>query len=244
MSLFEGSNLLRLRTIAIVIPVTFAIGLGIFTDQVLEQLFSRRVAQVLATAILTLSVIAFAYWIFGVLERMQAVIARQRERERDQAAAVARMEERERIGVDLHDGVIQTVYGVQLTLERCLTLLESQPDVSRCVNDSIEDLTAVSGKMRQYIFALRPYLDGPGDLSRALTDLFREAEANSSVETQLDLDELVVATIGEEEALALFDIAREGLTSAVRRGATHIAASLKSEGGSARLEINDDGSAQ
>jgi signal transduction histidine kinase len=242
MRLFEVSNLFRLRTVAIVAPLAFAVSLGVFTDQVLERWFSLRMAQVMATTFLTLAVISFAFWIFGVLGLMQSVIEKQRERERDQAAEVARAMERERIGIELHDGVIQAVYGVQLKLEGCLAYIEAQPQAAACINGSIDELTTVVGKMREYIFGLRPYLDGQGDLPRALADLIRETQANASIQAVLELDDLAATKLDDAEASTLLEFARNALASAARRGATQLVASLKADGSTVHLQLADNGS--
>jgi GAF domain-containing protein len=48
--------------------------------------------------------------------------------ERVQSLAV--LEERQRIGMDLHDGVIQSIYAVGLNLEECSEVVFNQPETS------------------------------------------------------------------------------------------------------------------
>ena len=120
----RSPKMLRLRIIAIIAPLAFAVTLGVFTEEVLHRWLSASAAHITATAILTCGVIIFTFWIFGVLERMQALIESHRRRESKHVADMARMAERERIGLALHDGVIQDIYGVQLTLDGCLNDVE------------------------------------------------------------------------------------------------------------------------
>ena len=48
-----------------------------------------------------------------------------------QQRRLAVLEERERIGMDLHDGIIQDIYAVGLTLEHARLLLDDNPQGSR-----------------------------------------------------------------------------------------------------------------
>jgi len=234
------SNMLRLRIVGIVVPLAFAIGLALFTEEVLHDWISLTAAHLAATAVLTLGVIVFSFWIFGVLERMQAQLEAHRRRERVQAVEMARMEERERIGLEIHDGVIQHIYGVQLRLEDCATRLES-PEAATCLDDSIDELSSVIAKMRHYIFGLRPYLDGETDLPRALADLLRDAEANAATATDLQIDEQAVREISGTDAAALFQLASEAIASAIERGATRVRASVAADSDCVRLDMDDNG---
>ena len=48
-----------------------------------------------------------------------------------QQRRLAVLEERERIGMDLHDGIIQSIYAVGLTLEHARLLMNETPDSVR-----------------------------------------------------------------------------------------------------------------
>ena len=111
------------------------------------------------------------------------------------------------------------------------------------LNSSIEGLTLVIGKMRRYIFRLRPYLDGDKDLPRALKDLLADAEANNGATTKLEIDEEVMSRVDGPEADVLFELANETVASAINRGATQVTASLSNDEHSIRLEMADNGRA-
>lgn len=236
------NKMLRLRIIAIIAPIAFAVTLGLFTDEVIERWFSAHEAHVIATAILTGGVIIFTFGIFGVLERMQAQLESHQRRENKRVAEMARMAERERIGLALHDGVIQDVYGVQLKLDGCLAETASR-ELASCLNSSIDDLTLIIGKMREYIFGLRPYLDGENDLSRALNDLLADATANNGTSTELQIDQEAVTLVNDCDAAVLFELANEAVASAISRGATQVRASLGGDDHAVRLEVADNGRA-
>lgn len=60
-----------------------------------------------------------------------------------QSKRKAVLEERERIGMDLHDGIIQSIYAVGLTLDHARLLLVENPDVAQeRIQHAIDGLTA------------------------------------------------------------------------------------------------------
>ena len=69
-----------------------------------------------------------------------AAIAIENARLYRQVQNLAVLEERDRIGMDLHDGVIQSLYATGLTLENCLEDLEQdpaqvQPQIQKAIHD-------------------------------------------------------------------------------------------------------------
>ena len=74
-----------------------------------------------------------------------------------QSRRLAVMEERERIGMDLHDGVIQSIYAVGLALEYVRVALEEDPKQSRQkIAQAIDSLNKTIRDIRAYILDLRP----------------------------------------------------------------------------------------
>ena len=64
--------------------------------------------------------------------------------------------ERNRIGRDLDDGVIQSMYAVGLTLEDISDLANQKPGGVRPRIEEVDDLTLVIGDICRYIMSLRP----------------------------------------------------------------------------------------
>ena len=72
-----------------------------------------------------------------------------------QARRLAVLEERERIGMDLHDGIIQSIYGVGLALEYARMAVEEDPDLTRNkISQSIDGLNESIRDLRAYILDL------------------------------------------------------------------------------------------
>jgi signal transduction histidine kinase len=172
---------------------------------------------------------------------LHAAIAIDNARLHEQAGRLAVLAERDRIGRDLHDGVIQRLYAVTLTLDDVPDLMDEEPDEAReRVDRAIETLQAAIGDIRGFVYDLRPTLPAPEDLRRALgeiaDDIRRTGKTNVTVEVA---DEIL---LGPEEAADLVAIAREGLSNVQRHAAAERAlVQLTVHGEALRLVITDDG---
>jgi DNA-directed RNA polymerase subunit F len=103
-----------------------------------------------------------------------------------QQRRLAVLEERERIGMDLHDGVIQSIYAVGLTLEHARLLMNEDPkQATRRVEQAITDLNSTIRDIRAYILDLRPRQLNNEDLMQGLNRLVTEFRANVPVEVEL-----------------------------------------------------------
>src|SRR5690606_11420267 len=73
------------------------------------------------------------------------------------ARRLAVLEERDRIGMDLHDGVIQSIYGLGLSLENVLlSLNEDSVEAKQRIQGTIDGLNQVIRDLRSYILDLKP----------------------------------------------------------------------------------------
>jgi len=157
--------------------------------------------------------------------------------------SLARLEERERIGMDLHDGVIQSIYAVGLNVEDAAERLdESQGEVRAGLQKAIDDLSKVIRDIRSYIFDLRPQVSRVSDLPSALGELVRDVRVNTLMDAELTVAGGVDARLDEERALALFHIAQEALNNVSRHSmASAVRVQLTGDGGAVRLEVEDNG---
>ena len=109
---------------------------------------------------------------------------------------LAILEDRERIGMDLHDGVIQDLYGVGLSLEECADVVTDEPEfVSRRLDKAVNDLNQVIRDIRSYIFHLRPAAFSSKNLEEALFDLAREVQVNSLVDIEVKIEQVDAASL-------------------------------------------------
>ncbi|HMN62225.1 MAG TPA: histidine kinase, partial [Anaerolinea sp.] len=103
-----------------------------------------------------------------------------------QQRRLAVLEERERIGMDLHDGIIQDIYAVGLTLEHARLLLSDDPGASRQrIDQAIADLNSTIRDIRAYILDLRPRKLHEENLMDGLRRLAAEFRANTLVDVNI-----------------------------------------------------------
>jgi signal transduction histidine kinase len=153
------------------------------------------------------------------------------------------LEERERIGMDLHDGVIQSLYATGLGLESCLDDLEHDPVEARShLHRAIDALNQTIADIRSYIFHLRPALLADSDLAGAVGGLLQELKVNTLMDVHLIEEPDACHELSEEQLAALFHVAREALTNVRKHAqATGVAARLEQRDGVFRMTITDDG---
>ncbi len=159
------------------------------------------------------------------------------------ARRLAILEERNRIGMDLHDGVIQSMFGVGLSLENAQLLVKENPDeANRRIQKAIENLNQSIRDLRAYILDLRPRQLGSENLVDGLKRLVLEYRANTLSEAALTYSKDGVSNLPQAHALALFHICQEALANAAKHArAKHIAINLWATAERVVMEIVDDG---
>ena len=156
---------------------------------------------------------------------------------------LAVLEERERIGMDLHDGIIQSIYGVGLALEGALHTIEEDPkDAKNRIEHSIESLNQAIRDLRAYILDLRPRQMGNDGLMSGLKRLATEFRVNSLSEVVLTGPEDDLMDLPPSQSLALFHICQEALANTAKHAKEkHVEISLWFTDDRALMEIRDDG---
>ncbi len=173
---------------------------------------------------------------------LHAGIAIENARLHEAVGRLAVIEERDRIGKDLHDGIIQSMYAVSLSLEDMPELMADDPDEARARADrAIDALHDTIRDLRGFIFGLRPELVDRTDLVGLLVALTEQLHQNSLVEVSLDLPERLDEPPAHVRA-ELLQIAREALSNVARHArATEAAVRLSSTDTDLVLEIRDNG---
>ena len=160
------------------------------------------------------------------------------------ARRLAVLEERERIGMDLHDGIIQSIYAVGLNLESARLLFDDSTEKAKeLIPQAIDALNATIRDIRNYILDLQPSRIPTGDLAKALARLVREFRANTLSETDLQLEAAALVRLTPEVSTSLFLIAQEALANVAKHArASRAWVSLRMIGGEVCLQIIDNGS--
>jgi len=157
---------------------------------------------------------------------------------------VALLEERERIAMDLHDGVIQSLYAVGLGIAaRERALGDNVDNAHAALNHAMAQINEVIQEVRDYIGKLRPPVDlGEHGLLAGLAELAGQLRANGLLCPDLDLDPAAGKLVTFEAAGNLLYIAHEAISNVIRH-AEASAASIKvtAQEGRLVLSIQDDG---
>jgi signal transduction histidine kinase len=157
---------------------------------------------------------------------------------------LAVLEERDRISKDLHDGVIQSIYSVGLSLQGAMSLLERDPDGTRKrVDEAIGTLDNVVRDVRSYIFALQPKSVEERGFKRAIEELVEDFQVNALAESTAQLSDEALDMVPEAARGDFIQIAREVLSNIARHAqASEVwVACVVREGRSVVMTIEDDG---
>jgi len=169
-----------------------------------------------------------------------------------QARELALLHERDRIAKELHDGIIQTIYAVGLTLDYCrLTVRESPEDVETRLGDAASGLNRAISDIRNYILDLTHRVGEVAGLREAAEALAREygrgVRALSSpgivpMTIVVDVDDDASTAVPAERRVEIVQVLREALANAVRHArASSITISGHLEHGRLVLKVADDG---
>jgi two-component system sensor histidine kinase UhpB len=170
----------------------------------------------------------------AMLERLE------RERRTSASRALEAQEaERLRLARELHDEIGQALTALLLELESASR--DAPPDVATTIDEARESARATLEEVRRIARRLRPEaLDDLG-LRSALTNLCERMSAQAGVELvrriERDLPELA-----PDEELAIYRVAQEALTNAVRHGQpSRVELELGRRNGAVELSVRDDG---
>lgn len=153
------------------------------------------------------------------------------------------LEDKIRLGRDLHDGIIQSLYAAGLTIESARAVAAADPAeadrrLARCLaglNQSIRDV-------RAYIAGLAPANLRHAGFAQTLEAAAGELSAGRNVRVDLQIDEAATLLLTPEQNVETLQIAREAISNSLRHGApSHIAVRLLPGENNLCLLVQDDG---
>ena len=185
---------------------------------------------------------ALAYFI-GVQNNVTArEEARSDLRDREREVAETAENERERFGMDLHDGLGQVLSGVRMMADVLYQDLDDEEnpyaeDAQRLV-DYIADAQQEAKRMARGLNPVDASPDGLGHALRLLAERAEQGNPGLKVTPRVE----AVDFADRRVARHLYRIAQEALNNAVKYAdADHIILTLHNAPGAIHLEINDDG---
>ena len=153
------------------------------------------------------------------------------------------LEERERIGHDLHDGILQSLYAIGLRLEAGRLRFSQFPDEAAAVlTQCIDELNSVMGEVRSFIGGL----EGKGlPETSPLTSLRTVARTLARLHgrrVRVSIDPAVASGLSREQSLQILNLAKEALSNSFRHArATLIQVSFCQLKDGVRLTVRDNG---
>ncbi|HNC09677.1 MAG TPA: GAF domain-containing sensor histidine kinase [Anaerolineales bacterium] len=159
------------------------------------------------------------------------------------ARRLAVLEERNRIGMDLHDGIIQSIYGVGLALEGAQHTINEDPSSTKDkIDHAIHGLNQAIRDIRAYILDLRPRQLGNEGLMSGIKRLIAEYRANTFSDVRFTSPDSDMKELTQTQSLALFHICQEALANAAKHAkAKTVQISLWTTDERALMEVHDDG---
>jgi signal transduction histidine kinase len=175
---------------------------------------------------------------------LHAGIAMENARLHEQLRRLAIVDERERISKDLHDGIIQNMYAVGLSLEDVPVLMtDDREEAAARVERAIDSIHLAIQDIRNFIVGLRPELLEGASLVVGLASIVEEYRHNTIVDLELRVPDVVIepaaTTTGQ-----LLAIVSESVSNVVRHSqATRALVELTADetGAAYELRIEDNG---
>ncbi len=143
------------------------------------------------------------------------------------------LEEKIRLGRDLHDGVIQSLYATGLTLQAAQTQLPTAPaETARHLDSSLQLINQTIRDVRHYIEGLSPAKVRELPFHRAVEHELKNLCPTDSARFDLKIDPASAASLSETQFTELLQIIRESVSNSLRHGLATLI--------TLRLEHNDD----
>ncbi len=173
----------------------------------------------------------------------QAAIAIENARLYAQTSQMSVLEERHRIGMDLHDGAIQSLYALGLLIEGASEEVERAPSEARAqLERAVDRLNAAIADLRSYVLGLRPIGGSDRPLRESLPTLAQHIATNALLDVDVRIDPEAAASLDRAACEVVFYVAADALGNVARHArARHVVLALRNEEGAVVLEIGDDG---
>jgi len=128
-------------------------------------------------------------------------------------------DEKVRLGRDLHDGIIQSLYAAGLTLESARPLIATDPEVADLrISQSVQALNSAIRDLRVFIAGLSPDSLRATEFSRALDAALAGLKSGRDIRIDVQVDEDAAALLAENQSTEVLQVAREAVSNALRHG--------------------------
>ena len=178
----------------------------------------------------------------AVLLSLQAAVSVAAASAHERSGRTFLLEERGRIAHDLHDGTIQSLYGLGLEFGALSIRADFPQEARDAMSDAVTRINELIGDIRTYITMLEAATPTtPPELSRDLAYAVRGI-VPAGVDSVLNTTAAALQELTPRESEDLLYIAREALSNAIRHGEpTRVAIDLRQTPDATALTVQDNG---
>jgi signal transduction histidine kinase len=175
-------------------------------------------------------------WMEEEVQRLEAEHARLSDQ-----LTTAEQEERRRLALFLHDGPVQSMSGIALMLDGVIDAVEADrtDEAKQVLGSALEKQRQTIRSLRDLSFELEPVVLRDQGFSPAVKALAEQLGMSNSIQIDLDVD--AAESLTEHAQVAIFQIIREALHQAIRRGPpTRMSVRVAEAAGGIEAMIVDD----
>ena len=159
---------------------------------------------------------AGALWLLVSERRRHQAVEAERAR-LSERIITAEADERRRLALFLHDGPVQNLSGIALMLDAAMHAIDGgSKDGGEILGSSLDRHRGTIRALRDLSFKIEPVVVGEQGFGAAVLELADQLGVEHHVQIDVDVDQASV--LGEGEQVGLYQIIREALSQAVRRG--------------------------
>lgn len=159
----------------------------------------------------------------------------------EQLQKLAVIEERDRISMELHDGIIQSIYAIGMRLELLRSELQGQSSGQEQINQINNDLNSIIEDLRTYIQNLRVGVDYSVSLHEQIAELCEGFRQVSDARLVMDVAQGFVQ-LTEGHLHCLTQVIREMLSNIARHAnASEVYLDLRETSSQITLVVSDNG---
>ena|SRR6476646_783255 len=175
-------------------------------------------------------------WMEDEVQRLEAEHARLSDQ-----LITAEQEERRRLALFLHDGPVQSMSGIALMLDGVIDAVEEgrTDQAKQVLGSALERQRQTIRSLRDLSFELEPVVLRDQGFGPAVSALADQLGMSNGIQIELDVE--AAETLTEHAQVAVFQLIREALHHAIRRGPpTRIAVRVAEASGNIEAVISDD----
>lgn len=171
--------------------------------------------------------------IVGVLDTMMDITALKLIDE--ESRALAQVRERELIAMDLHDGLVQSLFALVLNLS-------TTEDPATAVSNARAEVERLIEETRTYLFNLKAREISPRDLRAGLAVLADGLRLNGTLDVQLSVDPSIETVLDGEARGHVLYLVREAVSNVLRHAhATRVEIAVSSTADLLLVRVTDNG---